>query len=146
MKPQDGLVHQTPRMNNDRYLKTYEFTCADEETLSAWVAAIRTALGQPYYANSIADGSGDIENGVDDRVSINGIKPRRILIFVNPFGGTGAAKKVWKLVRPMFLVANINVHLVGMSYALNQNRVTILTITLNRNNACWPCGRGCRFC
>jgi diacylglycerol kinase family enzyme len=34
-------------------------------------------------------------------------------VFVNPFGGTGLGRKVWKQVRPMFLVANINLHLVG---------------------------------
>jgi hypothetical protein len=79
--------------------------------------SVRTVLKQPFFAPSAvplaSDAGASGDDGQDERPPVNGIPSRRLLVFVNPFGGTGLGRKVWKQVRPMFLVANINLHLVG---------------------------------
>jgi sphingosine kinase len=113
--------NQAPGLNNDRYLKTYEFICPSEELLFTWLVSVRTVLKQPFFAPSAvplaSDAGASGDDGQDERPPVNGIPSRRLLVFVNPFGGTGLGRKVWKQVRPMFLVANIDLHLVETKYA-----------------------------
>jgi len=117
--------------------KTYAFTCSNEKLLLGWIKAIRTALGQPCYttpklitnSETLARDSSSEER----RVSINGVKPTKLLVFVNPFGGTGTAMKVWRQVQPMFLLANIDLHVVETKHGGHAGEM-VSTLDLSRYN------------
>jgi hypothetical protein len=103
---------------------------------------VRTVLKQPFFAPSAvplaSDAGASGDDGQDERPPVNGIPSRRLLVFVNPFGGTGLGRKVWKQVRPMFLVANIDLHLVGTTAFLTEpynHSLLINQLPLTRTSA-----------
>jgi sphingosine kinase len=83
-------------------ITTFKFDGSDMSLVNSWSNAINSAAYKMLPLQANEDGS-----------SVVAPKMKRAIVYVNPVGGKGIAKKAWeKVVRPMFVEAGVDVTLI----------------------------------
>jgi hypothetical protein len=86
----------------------------EQSNVPTWISAIRCALAglHPSGLKSVITIYANILISFPS-TEASKLKQRRITVCINPAGGSGGAKAMWKSVRDMFLIANIELTEIG---------------------------------
>lgn len=92
-----------------------QFSCLSRVLRDQWTKHLRTALkthSMDRYSSKFSTGS---QQSVIFLMYVSGpVRPNRLLVFINPFGGKKKGRKIYhSLVAPLFELAGISSHVVG---------------------------------